>query len=257
MKTIHGNIVPPHEGIRYLHIHEKPGHYSIGIFVFPPHGVIPLHNHPGMTVLSRLLYGDLKVKTYDIITDYDHFDGDSNQKSKWLPNFVSRVLSSRKTSSHSPQLSDTLDNHHHTHHHHHSNFHSSGSTNNNNNNNNTNIPKDAIHAYENDMNHVTSPQILEFYPQQGNLHEFTAGRHGAAVLDVLVPPYDVNDDRDCTFYSEDLDLDVPQSHNHDNHIHNAHVEYDDERRRLWLVPIEQPEWFHCISGQYGDIGGNE
>ncbi|KAL4431942.1 hypothetical protein ABPG77_000209 [Micractinium sp. CCAP 211/92] len=54
----------PRPPITYLLIYEDE-RISLGVFCLPARARIPLHNHPGMTVMSRVLYGQMHVSSYD------------------------------------------------------------------------------------------------------------------------------------------------------------------------------------------------
>lgn len=258
VKPIHNDIMPPaldttnpqqphnqgqtqrqqkqQQPVRYLHLSEVEGQYSMGIFVFPPHSRIPLHDHPGMCVLSRVLYGDLHRLSLDLARNQDgdehakdHVmmeDEKDPERQSWLRSHLT-LSGMRKSRARKAKKS---------------------------------FPPGTKRAYKHGVDHLQAPDCTILYPFEGNLHEFVAGPNGAAVLDVLLPPYDVDHHRDCTFYEiQEIDDD----HHHHHHDDDMDVDHDDDDegkedsvadRAVWIVPTGQPEDFHCISGRYRDLG---
>ncbi|KAI9093702.1 hypothetical protein K1719_027151 [Acacia pycnantha] len=61
-----GNVFRENPRVTYTTIYQCEN-FSLCIFFLPATAVIPLHNHPGMTVFSKLLLGQMHVKSYDLV----------------------------------------------------------------------------------------------------------------------------------------------------------------------------------------------
>eukprot|EP00731_Ephydatia_muelleri_P022452 Em0015g35a len=74
------------------------------------------------------------------------------------------------------------------------------------------------------------------YPSQANIHEIHTGDEPVAFLDILSPPYNPSQGRDCTYYA----------------IKSADKTAKDEEssRSVWLQPIQIPSWFACVPQPY-------
>lgn len=164
--------------VTYLHIYESD-RFSMGIFCLPPSAVIPLHNHPGMTVFSKLLFGSMHIKSYDWVTD-------GSSPCVGAPSGVRLA---------------------------------------------------KVHS---DATFTAPCETSILYPtNSGNLHRFTAVT-ACAVLDVLGPPYDDEEDRHCTYYSA-----YPFSRFSDV------SECSPENEGLeWLEETEKPEEFSVVGAKY-------
>jgi hypothetical protein len=164
-----------------------------------------------MCVLSRVLYGDLQRLSLDLARDDDANMinvADSNNGEKRRTNWLGGWFHQQRPETVRPKL-----------------------------------PKGSKRAFKNHIDRLQAPDVTILYPFEGNLHEFVAGPNGAAVLDVLLPPYDNLQNRDCTFYEiQELGSSFPKPTG---------------KEPCYVVPTGQPETFHCISGHYRDLGASD
>lgn len=119
------------------------------------------------------------------------------------------------------------------------------------------LPHGSKVAFKRETDSLHAPDTTALYPFEGNLHEFIAGPSGAAVLDILLPPYDVDHHRDCTFYEIHAIVQPPAAPSQSSPgvtvATRARAVSPSLGEPCFIVPTGQPEDFHCISGTYGDL----
>ncbi|KAL3913105.1 MAG: hypothetical protein SGPRY_008100 [Prymnesium sp.] len=139
--------------------------FSMAIFFLPQGACIPLHDHPQMTVLSKILFGELRVTAYDMpeLGATTHLSPAHASACRASAICAARKAS-RPTSFFSRRKPTVLK---------------------------CSSPQHAT---------VSAPcDTLRLDPCKGNIHRFEA-LADTAILDVLSPPYDDRAGRSCHYY---------------------------------------------------------
>ncbi|XP_016138747.1 2-aminoethanethiol dioxygenase-like [Sinocyclocheilus grahami] len=176
------SAVPP---VTYMYICETDV-FSMGVFVLKSGASIPLHDHPGMNGMLKVLYGKVNIRCYDKL---DTSAGESDTERQFDPPLL-------------PFQGDDV--------------------------------RRAVLRSSGQFSHQSGPCILT--PLKDNLHEIDAVDGPAAFLDILAPPYDPDNGRDCHYYK------VLQTAGK-----KSEQSGEDE---TWLFEIPQPEDFWCGGEPY-------
>lgn len=157
-------------GVGYQQVYHGP-EMTVCIFLLRAGAVIPLHDHPGMHVFGRLLFGRMRVLSCDL-------DGPPTSYEAGLPVRPARWGA------------------------------------------------DEVLGPE--------PVTYSLGPSSGNLHELEALDH-CAFFDVLTPPYDPREERDCTYF---------RCHSQEAGSNSCHlIKFDPEGFGVGSVPYKGPRFW--------------
>lgn len=159
--------------ITYLHLFEDD-EMSMGIFCLPAGATIPLHDHPDMTVFSRVLYGQLFIQAFDWVKGGKASSPQTNGNVDGTKHDDSNVDGAKQDDKdNDDDKNDAADT--------------------------EEAPASPAKLVVARVQGVSDPAAVLFPEHNGNIHTFTA-LTDCAVLDVLSPPYSSKFGRDCTYY---------------------------------------------------------
>ncbi|XP_077481813.1 2-aminoethanethiol dioxygenase-like [Stigmatopora argus] len=183
--------------VTYMHICETDV-FSMGIFLLRTGASIPLHDHPDMNGMLKVLYGKVNVSCFD------------------------KLESGQNVTAALPHFETPLDPFQHA------------------------SLRCSLLRSVTEYSENSGPCLLT--PLRDNLHQIDAVDGPAAFLDILAPPYDPDDGRDCHYYKVLKTVSDPGIAVMDNQ--ELQEEARGKEKNMWLLEIPQPEDFSCGGEPY-------
>ncbi|XP_031733634.1 2-aminoethanethiol dioxygenase-like [Anarrhichthys ocellatus] len=177
--------------VTYMHICETEA-FSMGVFLLRTGASIPLHDHPGMNGMLKVLYGKVSLRCLDKLED--------NLTAGTVPPHFEPPLAPFQTASLRRSMLR------------------------------------SVAEYSED----SGPCLLT--PLRENLHQIDTVEGPSAFLDILAPPYNPDDGRDCHYYKA---LQTVAEGGPD-----GKSDEEQQREETWLLEIPQPEDFWCGGEPY-------
>uniref|UniRef100_UPI0037E805C2 2-aminoethanethiol (cysteamine) dioxygenase a n=1 Tax=Semicossyphus pulcher TaxID=241346 RepID=UPI0037E805C2 len=189
-----GAAGPQNPPVTYMHICETDV-FSMGVFLLRSGASIPLHDHPGMNGMLKVLYGKVSVRCFDKLED---------PLTGSLPEFEPPLAP--------PQTAS--------------------------------VRRSVLRSVA-EYSESSGPCLLT--PLRDNLHQIDAVDGPAAFLDILAPPYNPEDGRDCHYYKV---LHNVGEEGAGGGSREEEKEQQEEREEIWLLEVPQPEDFWCGGEAY-------
>lgn len=199
---------------------------SMGVFIIKRDSSIPLHDHPNMHGLIKIIHGTASIQTYNHNNVVNN-NGDDTGESSGSDSIAGASGSSKIVSSHHKKPTYQID--------------VLSST----------EPPDAsidglplgctIDVVKNPPSTITSEgDVCLLTPSECNFHEIKASQGTVAFLDILAPPYDHDTlSRVCHYYRE---VSLPEA----PRVNMCRLSHIDQPEEFWCdsVPYEGPtiEW---------------
>ncbi|KAM9715512.1 LOW QUALITY PROTEIN: 2-aminoethanethiol (cysteamine) dioxygenase a [Menidia menidia] len=194
-----GAAGPHNPPVTYMHICETEV-FSMGVFLLRAGASIPLHDHPGMNGMLKVLYGKVNVRGFDKLEERPA---------------VAAPPAGPQPPPVAPELAPPP------------------------------LWRAALRSAA-EFSETSGPCLLS--PGRDNLHQIHAVDGPAAFLDILAPPYNPEDGRDCHYYQVlPAGAGGPEAGGPPEQLGGGQ---EREEGEVWLLEVPQPEDFWCGGEPY-------